>query len=115
NWKASERQMGRAMLAWFPQIATAAPPQPVPRLAHHFAGVLALADWIGSDRSVFGFVPDHDPHYYAKARGLARARLREIQLDTAPATLRGRADWNLLSDHPQPRAAQQKLAEIPLD
>lgn len=52
SWKASEPQIGRAMSAWFPESAAAAPPEPVPRLAHHSAGLLALADWIGSDRGI---------------------------------------------------------------
>lgn len=114
RWKDAERQMGQAMRAWFPQILTAFPPQPDPRLAHYIAGLLALADWIGSDRSVFGFLADYDPDYYHKARALARDRLRVIQLDTRPVRLRGQADWALLSDHPNPRPAQQKLAEIAL-
>lgn len=115
SWKASERQMGRALLTWFPEITACAPPEPTPRLAHHVAGLLALADWIGSDRNVFGFVADYDPDYYPKARAFARARLRTIQLDTGAVRLRGVADWQLLSDYPEPRPAQQKLAEIPLD
>lgn len=115
RWKQAERQMGKALMAWFPQIARTAPPAPSPRLAHHFAGLLALADWIGSDRRVFGFVPEHDPDYYAKARVLARDRLRTIQLDASQVRLRGPAEWDLLSDHPQPRPAQQAVARIPLD
>lgn len=106
SWKASEPQMGRAMSAWFPESAAAAPPEPVPRLAHHSAGLLALAYWIGSDRGILASCRI-TTEAIMPGCALARAWLRTIQLDTTLASLRGGADWKLLSDHRQPRPASR--------
>lgn len=114
-WKEAESLMGRAMAAWFPAIATHAPPPPTPRFAHHVAGLLALADWIGSDRRVFPFVASFEINYYVKALASAEEQLRRIGPDVRHRSLGGVADWALLSDHPAPRPAQQAVAEIDED
>lgn len=112
SWKLAEKQMGEAMMAWFPAIAHAQPPALSPRFAHHFAGLLALADWIGSDRTAFPFVAEFDPGYFGKAQQIARERLATIGLDARGRGLRGAPDWALLSDHPDPRPAQLQLSKI---
>ncbi|WP_288959683.1 CRISPR-associated helicase Cas3' [uncultured Sulfitobacter sp.] len=114
DWKAGEALMGQAMLSWFPNIRSHAPPLPVPAFAHFFAGLLALADWIGSDRTAFPFVATFDPDYWAKARKRANKRLKEIGLDTDDCALAGPASWPLLSDHPKARPAQDVVAKVPL-
>lgn len=115
RWKLAEQQMGEAMMAWFPKIASASPPALSPRFAHHFAGLLALADWIGSDRVAFPFVAEFDHGYYDKTLQNARKRLASIGLDTRSRLLRGAPDWALLSDYPDPRPAQMRLSKIGLD
>lgn len=114
DWKAGEALMGRAMLSWFPEIRGHAPPPPTPAFAHFFAGLLALADWIGSDRTAFPFVETFDPDYWEKARTRANKRLKEIGLDTHNCALAGPASWSLLSDHPKARPAQHTVAQVPL-
>nr|WP_321510302.1 CRISPR-associated helicase Cas3' [uncultured Celeribacter sp.] len=114
DWKAGEALMGRAMRSWFPEIRSHAPPPPTPAFAHFFAGLLALADWIGSDRTAFPFVATFDPGYWEKARTRANKRLKEIGLDTHNSALAGPASWPLLSDHPNARPAQDAVAQAPL-
>lgn len=114
DWKAGEALMGQAMLSWFPEIRSHAPPPPTPAFAHFFAGLLALADWIGSDHTAFPFVATFDFDYWTKTRMRANKRLKEIGLDTDDRALAGPASWSLLSDYPKARPAQQTVAQVPL-
>ena len=104
--------MGEALITWFPEIRDHAPPRLTHEFAHFYAGLLALADWVGSDRDAFDFVEDFDPTYWTTALEKARRRLRSIGLDPSNARLAGAAAWPLLSDHPAPRPAQQAVADV---
>lgn len=114
DWQAEDAVMGRAMLAWFPEIATASPPSPTPRFLHFFCGLLNLADWVGSDRRAFPFEPEFRADYWPTALDRAAVRIAEIGL--GPCTpLRGAPGWALISDHPAPRPAQQAVGAVPSD
>lgn len=104
--------MGEALITWFPEIRDHAPPRLTNEFAHFFAGVLALADWVGSDREAFDFVEEFDPTYWFAALEKARRRLKSIGLDPSNARLAGAAAWPLLSDHPAPRPAQRTVADV---
>lgn len=80
DWRAEEAVMGRALLAWFPEIETSAAPHPSPPLLHFFCGLLTLADWIGSDRRAFPFEPGFREDYWQTARDRAVRRVAEIGL-----------------------------------
>ena len=112
DWRAEDRVMGDALITWFPQIRDHAPPRLTNEFTHFFAGILALADWVGSDREAFNFVDEFDPTYWAAALEKARRRLQSIGLAQSNAHLAGAATWSLLSDHPEPRPAQQTVADI---
>lgn len=112
DWKAEEGVMGEALITWFPEIRDHEPPRPTNRFAHFYAGLLALADWVGSDRETFGFVEEFDPDYWALAREKAQRRLSSIGLNPIGVRLAGTAEWPLLSDHPTPRPAQQVVADV---
>ena len=112
DWKAEERVMGEALITWFPEIRDHTPPPLTHEFAHFFAGILALADWVGSDREVFDFVEEFDPNYWTATLEKARRRLQSIGLDPTNAQLAGAAAWTLLSDHPAPRPAQQTVADV---
>lgn len=114
DWKVSEGVMGAALIRWFPQIFYAAPPAPEPAFVHFFTGLLALADWIGSDRAAFPFVAEFNPDYWTRAVRQAQGRLASIGLDTRDVALRGPVNWGLLSDHPTPRPAQCVVADVDL-
>ncbi|GGB49185.1 CRISPR-associated helicase/endonuclease Cas3 [Roseibium aquae] len=104
--------MGKALIKWFPEISDHAPPPLTHEFAHFFAGLLALADWVGSDRQVFDFIEEFDPAYWTIATQKARRHLRDIGLDTSDTRLAGPATWPLLSDHPAPRPAQRIVADV---
>ena len=52
-----------------------------PDFQHLFAGLVTLADWLGSDSSRFAFVADFDPNHMKRAREIATCRMTEIGLD----------------------------------
>lgn len=106
--------MGNALVKWFPEIRAACPPRLSHEFSHFFAGLLALSDWIGSDRRAFPFVGEFQETYWEQARQKARLRIREIGLDRAGVSLAAAPSWALLSDHPAPRPAQQVVADVPL-
>ncbi|TNF21124.1 MAG: CRISPR-associated helicase Cas3' [Rhodobacteraceae bacterium] len=111
DWKAEEIRFGQALASWFPEIREHEPPPPTPAFAHFFCGLLALADWIGSDRDAFPFVAAYDPDYWVIARERAQRRLSDIGLNRSDRHLSGPASWALVSkDHPTPRPAQEIVA-----
>lgn len=114
DWQEEEAVLGRALLAWFPEILTDSPPRPEPAFLHFFCGILTLADWVASDRRAFPFEPQFRPDYWEVAQDLAAARVAGIGL-CAPPPLRGTAGWGLISDHPSPRPAQRALGALPID
>ena len=108
------RERGRA---WFPRGFESGPPIPdEPALAHLFAGIVALADQLGSDEGVFEYEPNLDPHYIDRARRIATATVRHKGFD--------RSDWRssasvvdveTLIGHPALRPAQRAVSAAPLD
>jgi len=111
--RTAEREMGQCLLRWFPEICTHAPPPLTPAFAHFFAGILALADWLGSDRRAFDFVSELDEDYWTKTLNKAQTWLAEIGLDARTQALGRQADWQLISDFPTPRKAQEVVAQVP--
>ncbi len=104
-------------LAWFPKAFETGPPIPdAPALAHLFAGVVALADQLGSDEDTFAFEPRPDPRYIERARRTA-ARTVERKGFIRSAWARGApvADVTTLFSHPEPRPLQVAAASAPLD
>jgi CRISPR-associated endonuclease/helicase Cas3 len=113
DWQAQEALIGQAMLAWFPAIRQHAPPPPMPRFAHFICGLVALADWVGSDRNGFGFVGAFDIKYDSLARERAERRVREIGLASGGHKLRGPDIWALLApEYPEPHSAQEKVGGL---
>ena len=108
------RQRGRA---WFPDAFRDAPPIPdAPALVHLFAGVLVLADQLGSDADAFEYEPDSDPHYIERARRIATDLVRRKGFSrfgwSADAAV---ADVATLFDYHEPRPSQRAVSEAPLD
>ena len=115
------RETARLLLergrAWFSRAFESGPSVPdEPALAHLFAGIVALADQLGSDERTFEFEPNPDPHYIDRARRIATATVRLKGLD--------RSDWRssavgvdveTLIGHPELRPAQRAVSAAPLD
>ncbi|WP_169583238.1 CRISPR-associated helicase Cas3' [Rhodobacter capsulatus] len=115
DWRAEEQRLGQALLDWFPDLPEVVLPNPAPRLVHFYCGMLTLADWIGSDRRAFPFVPEFDPDYWKIAQSRARHRLRDIGLASGGLHLVGPAEWGMISSHPAPRPAQQAVRDLSTD
>ena len=119
DWEVEERAMGQALRAWFPTVADGVWPNPdllqSKRAAHLVAGLLALADWIGSDGAHFPFVRSLDiAGYAARARAQARSAVRALELNGGswPNAAPSFAD---LTGHSAPRGAQELIGGVPAD
>ena len=87
-----------------------------PLFVHFIAGLVALADWVGSDRRFFGnFIPTFDPHYDQKAHQQAARALSEIGLDVRHLPRRPSPSFAELTDFAQPNPAQAAVGETRLD
>ena len=79
---------------WFP-LAFAAGAEPLPTaeaFQHGFAGLVMLADWLGSDTRYFPYSEDGLRVDWAERSGMARHALRANGLDPHPARLSLRPD-----------------------
>ena len=115
DWRTADRQMGQALRAWMPEAFE--PGGKLPdraRFVHHFAGLLALADWVGSDKAAFPFLADFDLDYWAVARKRAERRLAEIGLDPRHRRLKGAPDFALVTHH-APNKAQEAVGAAPTE
>jgi len=81
---------------------------------HLFAGLVALADWIGSDRSFFDFVPQPDDDYPDRARRQAQDALAAIGLDLAALDAPGAVFAAVAGQDRQPNLGQRLVAEADL-
>ena len=110
--------LGERCRAWFPKaFSTAGPPLPESRaLAHLFAGVMALADQIGSDCEFFRFEPATDPDYIDCARERAEEAIRQKGFRRADRPTHAKpADFTSLFGFEEPRPLQRAVQEAPLD
>ena len=103
--------------AWFPDAFADGPKLPdTAALAHLFAGIVTLADQLGSDEEFFKYESEPDPDYMAHARRTATKAIRSRNFEragwangAAPTSFQG------LFGHPAPRPAQEAAAAAPLD
>jgi CRISPR-associated endonuclease/helicase Cas3 len=103
---------------WLP-LAFAQDVEPLPTsplLAHGFAGLVMLADWLGSDREVFRYTRPEDPDRFPWALNQARQRLLDLCIEPQAARKAlGPLDWSQVLGAPvAPRAIQAALAALPL-
>ncbi|WP_313316081.1 CRISPR-associated helicase Cas3' [Pulveribacter sp.] len=112
--------MGQAVQRQFPDAFISAEHE-LPdgaSFAHLFAGLVQLADWLGSDTRP-GFFPYSQPGEDRSATALERARhaVQAIGLDQGSAQLRERAthaDFAQVFDLPAPRPMQAAMATLGL-
>lgn len=91
-------------------------PTPTPQLIHAFAGLVSLADWIGSNTVHFPFdLGPQDAGRWACSQDAARRALRELRLDleASRADLRLRAPSFRATFEFEPTAQQVATAEAP--
>lgn len=112
------RQLGKCLLPWFPAaFAAEAPNLPdAPVLEHLFAGLVMLADWLGSDTRFF---PITRQQYGSEAVNFSRTQamiaIRSVGLDTEKwhAAVAGPPDFKRQFSF-VPNGLQQAVDRIPL-
>lgn len=113
-------EMGALIRCWFAVAfeSDAEPQLPAaPDFQHLLCGLVSLADWVGSTKDIFGFVPDLDDRYIEKARDKARKALADIGFDAGRFRdlASGRTDFATLTEGKQPRPQQHLIGEFPLE
>jgi CRISPR-associated endonuclease/helicase Cas3 len=111
--------LGDVLHHWFP-AAFVDDPTPLPateRLQHLFCGLVSLADWLGSNRAIFPFLPTLDRDYMAVARARAAHAVKGIGLDVGAwrTALPRPPAFADLAPGQDPRGAQKAIAEAALD
>lgn len=104
---------------WFPRARDTGPALPDgPAFQHAFAGLVMLADWIGSDRhpAMFPYSEEGDPDRIDLARQRACKALETIGIDVARArlTVVGKDPFAAVAPDLAPRAAQSALLASPV-
>ena len=114
---ATAKMLGEKCRSWFPRAFLDGPELPdAPRLAHLFAGVVGVADQIGSDEQSFPYDPVADPKYIDRARELAQKAVRKKGFGRDGRSSRLQPiDVGTLFDHAAPRPLQTATREVPLD
>lgn len=112
------RDLANRVRSWFPlAFESGGLPLPqTPAFVHAYAGLVMLADWIGSDEKTFRYSEPGDGDRLDFARKAARAFLSNTGLDPSSA----RRSWHVpptfatVFDGRAPRSAQAEVAELPL-
>ena len=114
---AAARRLAGRMRDWWPEAFQDGPPLPTtPAAAHLFAGLVTLADQLGSDVDDFPFEPQADLGYIERAREQAADALRKKKQVRAGWASRARArDFRSLFGYPKPRPLQEVVRDAPLN
>lgn len=112
-------QLTAAVKRWFPDaFAPGGVPLPAREAFQHgFAGLVMLADWVGSDTQFFPYSTTLAADRMSAARAAAAHALAAIGLDVTVPRERARAEaasFHRVSRFP-PRPAQRIIGELPLD
>lgn len=112
---AASREMGALMREWFaPAFCEGGLTLNMPSdFQHLFCGLVSLADWLGSTRTLFPFVAGCDGRYIERARSQARKAVSDIGLEVTSwrQAIQARAVFSILSPGHTQRAAQRILGE----
>lgn len=85
-----------------------------PRFVHYVAGLVALADWIGSDCDFFPFHEAPGADYIQIARRQAAKAVETIRLDLADVPILG-DDFTTLTGFDAPNPMQATVGQLDLD
>ncbi|MEZ4450871.1 MAG: CRISPR-associated endonuclease Cas3'' [Nannocystaceae bacterium] len=105
---------------WFPAaFESGGPPLPTTsRFQHGFAGLVMLADWLGSHVGLFPYSAELHSDRMRVARERARRALEVVGLDLSrPRQALGptRPGFSTISAHRIPQPAQETTGQLPLD
>jgi CRISPR-associated endonuclease/helicase Cas3 len=107
--------MGDQLLKWFPGAFEHGEPLPeAPAFHHAFAGLLMLADWLGSDTAFFPYSNGSSTDRMASARAQARLALQDVGLAVEAPRFAARAAPHEFSTlFGVPPYSMQSAARIP--
>ncbi len=88
-----------------------------PHFQHLFCGLVSLADWLGSNRDIFEFVPQLERGYMAAARDKAQRAAQDIGLNTEKWRLAvaGRTSFESFAPGWAAKSTQQIVGDWSLD
>ena len=114
DWQAEADKMCTALHRWF---AGAFEPrgEPLagqPQFHHLIAGLVSLADWIGSDTRFFQFTDPLDFSYDTVARSAARDALATTRLDLGDLLTNPSPDFHTLTGFPEANPAQAIVGDV---
>ena len=116
SWRSEATIMAEAVRCWFPDAFMDGEVLPnQPRFIHFFAGLAALADWVGSYRQFFQFTPTFDLNYYRQAHDRAARTLVSIGLDVAALNCRPSPTFLEVSGFQKPNPTQTVVGQIGSD
>lgn len=117
DWQIEARQLADALDRWFPdaferggQTLPAAP-----AFQHLVAGLVALADWVGSDERFFNYEPELRADYNQCARAQARNAVEKVGLNPERLARQTAPDFTQLTGFAAPRPGQCVVGDIPDD
>lgn len=118
SWRAEAVTMIEALHLWFPDAFgddddDASSNEPL--FIHFFAGLAALADWVGSDRRFFEFISAFDPHYDKQSHDRAATALVELGLDVGSLPRRPSLSFTELTEFVRPNPAQAVVGDTGTD
>ena len=110
-------QLTESAWQWFPRALDEGPSLPEsPPFQHAFAGLVMLADWVGSDRheTLFAFSEEGQRDRMSLARDRAHRALQQFGIDAAKsrAVVLGKEPFATIAPGLVPRAAQKALLEL---
>ena len=117
DWRREAKVFDAALRRWFPgafELGEAPLPE-ANRFHHAVAGLLALADWIGSDTRFFPYSAPFDFGYAAVARDRAGKALAATGFDAREFARRPAPGFRRLTGHASPNPAQTAAADIDSD
>ena len=114
DWQTETGVMCAALHRWFAgAFEPTGTPLPGKSQFHHaIAGLVSLADWIGSNTRFFRFTDRFDPAYDTVARDAARNALATIRLDPGDLVTRPAPDFHTLTGFPEANPAQAVVGDV---
>ena len=108
NWRTEARIMDDMLHGWFERAfdGTVAPLPELNPFHHLVAGLVTLADWIGSNTRFFEFRAPLDPAYNLIAHKNAEKALADIHFDSGLLNFHTAPDFTTLTSFPAPNPAQ---------
>ena len=114
RWRDEAQNIDKALYNWFPQAFEQVEAQlpDSPQFHHEVAGLITLADWVGSDIRFFPFDDTFNLGYNSKADSAAKEALEAIHLDLTFVTEQTVPSFTKLTTHPAPNPAQAVLGSV---